>query len=108
MSGFCKADRAHLSEALTFVLTILLCSGFAQSKIQEGGVINSDTVIHEYETPMLIKRDVIVDKDVTLTLEAGVELRFAPGVTLGVNGTLIARVRPFLFFLVNRLLASIV
>jgi len=34
----------------------------------------------------------IIAKDFTLDLEAGVELRFAPGVMLAINGTLSAKV----------------
>ena len=80
------------------VLFALLCLCFGervgqvQGSIQDGGVITVDTVVHDYETPMLIKNDIIVQEDVKLILEPGVELQFAPGVTLGVNGTLIAKV----------------
>lgn len=80
-----------------FVFSLmLLCFGEwvgqVQGSIQDGGVITVDTIVHDYETPMLIKNDIIVQEDVKLILEPGVELQFAPGVTLGVNGTLIAKV----------------
>ena len=68
-------------------------TGKVQGSLQDGGVISVDTVIHEYDTPMLIKNDIIVQENAKLTLEPGVELHFSPGVTLGVNGTLIAQVK---------------
>ena len=80
------------SVVLTVLLIVGVWNGQVECNIQEGGAIGVNTVVHEYETPLLIKNDIIVQEDVTLTLEPGVELRFAPGVTLGVNGTLIAKV----------------
>ena len=76
-----------------WVLTLICCvSPVINQRIQEGGIIEKDTVIHEYDTPMLIQDDLRVAKEATLTLQPGVELRFAPGVMLAVNGTLVAKV----------------
>ncbi len=81
-----------VNEVFLVLAFTVLCGKRTEGSIQEGGSIGVDTTVHGYDTPMLIKNDIIVEKDVTLTIEAGAELRFAPGVTLGVNGTLIAKV----------------
>lgn len=79
--------RAHwITTVLLTVCTLCVCN------IQNGGVITEDTIIRRYESPLLIKNDILVAPEVTLTVEPGVELRFAPSVMLAVNGTLIAKV----------------
>lgn len=86
---------------LTVVLAFSAWNKLVEGSIQDGGAVAVNTVIHEYETPMLVKNDVIVQEGVTLTLEAGVKLQFAPGVTLGVNGTLVARVQDLILQYLN-------
>ncbi len=67
---------------------------FREFSLQEGGDImtGEEVTIHEYETPVLVKNHIFVREGAKLTLEPGVELRFAPGVMLAVNGTLVAKV----------------
>ena len=78
---------------LGLVLTLLLtCHGTNGFDIEDGGIITEDTYVDIYESPYLISKDLLVAKDVTLTIQEGVEMRFAPRVMLAVNGTLIARV----------------
>ena len=81
-----------LREVLLIFMSAFAWSAEVEGSIQDGGAISGNTVVHEYQTPMLLKGDVIVQEYATLTLEPGVELRFAPGVMLAVNGTLIAKV----------------
>lgn len=114
-----SADNKHVAQALNFkvkhnnmaskmgktrtqvfhfVFWILFLSLFNLScgSIEDGGIITEDTTIHRWESPMLIKNHILVAKEATLTVEPGVELRFAPGVMLAVNGTLIAKVNQHL------------
>lgn len=86
------------SYLLVVVLLSYFSNGWAQDNriragnIEDGGVLYEDTIIRRYQSPILIKNTVRVAEGATLTIEPGVEVRFAPGVMLAVNGTLIARV----------------
>ena len=54
--------------------------------------ITEDTTYRLRNSPILITEDTIIKKDKTLTIEPGVEVRVAPGVFMGFNGTLDAQV----------------
>ena len=74
---------------------VLICSlvvGRYSFSIQEGGLLTQDLKLQKWASPITVKGDVFVHKDVTLSIAAGVVMRFAPGVMLAVNGTLKAEV----------------
>jgi len=61
-------------------------------RITKGGFLRQSVRIDTYDSPCIVQHDLIVGARATLTVDPGVTLKFAPGVMLGVNGTLIARV----------------
>ena len=73
-------------------IAILLSSALADFDISNGGHIEDDLTLDRWGSPYTIRDDLFVDKDATLTIDAGVEMRFYPGVMLAVNGTLRAQV----------------
>ncbi|KAI0230770.1 hypothetical protein LSAT2_018882 [Lamellibrachia satsuma] len=76
---------------------VLICSlvvGRHSFSIQEGGLLTQDLKLQKWASPITVKGDVFVHKDVTLSIAAGVVMRFAPGVMLAVNGTLKAEGLP--------------
>ena len=58
--------------------------------LSQGGYI--ERTLHITETVCDVMHTAIIAKDHTLHLKPGVQLRFAPGVMLAINGTLIAKV----------------
>lgn len=75
-------------------LALIVICGTVNSafNIENGGVITEDTTVDIFGSPYRISTDILVAKGVKLTIEAGVEMQFAPRVMLAVNGTLVARV----------------
>jgi hypothetical protein len=59
-----------------------------------GGPLSSDTTLHPADNPHLVTGDLIVPTGVTLTVEPGVELYFAPDTSLIVYGRLLATGTP--------------
>lgn len=62
------------------------------SRISGGGYLVESVTLDKFDSPCEIENDLIIGAKTTLTLNEGTELRFAPGVMLAVNGTLLARV----------------
>ena len=62
------------------------------SKISNGGYMGESVSVPFYDSPCVVSNNLIISEKMTLTLDAGTEVRFAPGVMLAVNGTLIAKV----------------
>jgi|SRR6218665_2082297 len=60
--------------------------------IANGGFLQRPVTLQKSDSPCLVQKDLIISERYTLTLNAGVELRFARGVMLAVNGTLLAKV----------------
>ena len=56
-----------------------------------GGIIDVDTIWYQACSPFTVTGNILVDSGVTLTIEAGVTVKFASGKALQVNGTLVAR-----------------
>lgn len=56
-----------------------------------GGRIYEDLTLHGRDAPYIIKRDITVMPDVTLSIGGGVQMEFAPNVGILVLGTLNAR-----------------
>jgi len=69
------------------------CSGQSACKrISKGGFLRQSMRIDSFNSPCIIRDDLIIGARATLTVDPGVTLMFSPGVMLAVNGTLIARV----------------
>lgn len=56
-----------------------------------GGRLLQNLVLYRRETPYVLQSDLTIMPDVTLTINAGVEMEFAPNVGILVLGTLIAQ-----------------
>ncbi|RYD56443.1 MAG: T9SS type A sorting domain-containing protein [Sphingobacteriales bacterium] len=72
---------------LTFISAFLFTASFATNF---KGVISQNTIWTKANSPYIIDGDVLVDKDVLLTIEPGVEMKITDGVTIYVDGSLIA------------------
>lgn len=62
---------------ILLVIYLFLGCLVAQGAIVPGGQIQTDTIWMVTESPYLIEDDLIIDSGVTLTIEPGVEVRFA-------------------------------
>ena len=56
-----------------------------------GGTIDTNSTWYQACSPYIVTGNVLVSEGVTLTIEPGVEVKFASGTGLQVNGTLVAR-----------------
>ena len=61
-------------------------------RISSGGFLRQSLRINTFDSPCIIRDNLIIGARATLTVDPGVTLQFSPGVMLAVNGTLIARV----------------
>jgi hypothetical protein len=59
-----------------------------------GGTLTEDTILYPGDNPHIVDSTLVVAAGVTLTVEPGVELYFAPGASLVVYGRLLAEGRP--------------
>lgn len=74
---------------LSFLLCLfMLSSALGQSTIS--GIITSNTTLTKANSPYTVSDDLVVSSGVTVTIEPGVELRFADAKKLEVRGTLTA------------------
>ena len=73
-----------------FLLSLPLLISSQCDVLSSGGYI--ERTLHIREPVCDVMHTAIVAKDHTLHLEPGVKLRFAPGVMLAINGTLLAKV----------------
>ena len=64
---------------------------FAPLSTDVGGTIMTDTTWTEAGSPYVVTANVIVDEGFVLTIEPGVEVRFAAGTLLDVKGGLFAQ-----------------
>jgi hypothetical protein len=71
-----------------------LASRTPASATDWGGPLPGDTVLHPADNPHVVTSDLIVPAGVTLTVEPGVELYFAPATSLIVYGRLLAAGTP--------------
>ena len=78
-----------------FICVLLLFNGITVSAVFEGGLVDQDLTLSKWDSPFTIKHHIRVAQDAVLKLEAGVEMRFAPGMMMAVNGTLIAQVKQY-------------
>lgn len=90
-----NAKRRHFQQIVTLLVFLLAtgmpAAGRAENRLAAtivGGVINTDTTWTLAGSPYDATSIVTVLSNVTLTIEPGVEVRFAPNTRLSVNGTL--------------------
>ncbi|XP_035215433.1 protein bark beetle-like, partial [Stegodyphus dumicola] len=76
-----------------FLLTFASFQNPALGSTDFGGYISSRTELNWESSPYEVRRDIIIERDATLIIRPGVQLRFAPGVGLTVmtNGILDAK-----------------
>ncbi|XP_076029838.1 C-type lectin domain-containing protein bark beetle [Oratosquilla oratoria] len=60
----------------------------------EGGLITKEKVYNASGSPYTITEDIVVEKGATLNIEAGVTMRFDPGVGVTVRGVMKAKGTP--------------
>lgn len=63
----------------------------ASGSTEVGGPISADTIWPLANSPYIVTKGVLIDHDVTLTIEAGVEIKINQGLGFRVDGTLIAK-----------------
>ncbi|KFM66258.1 Neurotrypsin, partial [Stegodyphus mimosarum] len=75
------------------LLTFASIQNPALASTDFGGYISSRTVLDWESSPYEVRRDIIIERDATLIIRPGVQLRFAPGVgiTVSTNGILEAK-----------------
>lgn len=80
---------------ISFIIFVAQCR-----TIDFGGYVSDRIVLNSTESPYEIRKDVIIEKDASLIIKPGVELRFAPGVGIYVHrdGILEAKVSLLIFF----------
>ena len=81
-----------------FSLALLLCFCLALGETSQAGAetpvcghITANITWEKVKSPYIVTCGVIVDSGITLTIEAGVEVRFNTNCSLTIDGTLIAR-----------------
>ncbi|MEJ2637165.1 MAG: right-handed parallel beta-helix repeat-containing protein [Calditrichia bacterium] len=85
---------------LLFFLTLMLICSAATAQTPAGGIITENTVWTLAQSPYVVTGNILVAESATLTIEAGVVIRFQQDKSLQVDGTLIARgneTNPILF-----------
>ena len=74
----------------TVFVTLLLVGGtFAF----DGGRVSTDIRLTINNSPYIIEHDIIIETGARLAVDPGVEMRFAPQIMVGVNGTFYAKVK---------------
>lgn len=83
-----------------WLIVVFFCVSIVHDKFSDrsnalaldvGGIISTDTTFMLADSPVNVNLSVIVNEGVTLTIEPGVEIRFAENTSLQVDGELIAR-----------------
>lgn len=65
---------------LPFIIFIVECR-----TIDFGGYISEKTFLNATDSVYEVRKDIIIEKDASLIIKPGVELRFAPGVGIYVH-----------------------
>lgn len=77
-------------KTLSVFLSLLLISPALFSQTTVSGVINSDQTWSKVNSPYIVEANVLVSTDVTLTIEAGVIIKFKDDTYLRIDGIIIA------------------
>ena len=83
-----------LSSVAAGLLIVAVRYVLASPATDWGGTLTEDTVLHPADNPHIVDSTLVVAAGVTLTVEPGVELYFAPGASLVVYGRLLAEGTP--------------
>ena len=83
-----------LSSVAAGLLIVAVRYVLASPATDWGGTLTEDTFLHPADNPHIVDSTLVVAAGVTLTVEPGVELYFAPGASLVVYGRLLAEGTP--------------
>jgi hypothetical protein len=70
---------------------LLSIAGTAIADTQVSGLILADTIWTKSESPYVVTKSILVNEDVTLTIEPGAVVKFDEGNSLQIDGTLFAK-----------------
>src|SRR5437868_6905753 len=73
---------------ILYIVFFTLSGKFSSAQTNVNGEITSNTTWDLAGSPYIVQSDVTVDTLITLTIEAGVTVKFDAGTSLGVNGTI--------------------
>jgi len=94
------SENRDWTSVLCLIILLLATDCCAQNAcrlITDGGLLLRSVTLSAADSPCVIQKNLIVAEKYTLTLNAGVELRFNPGMMLAVNGTLLIKVSELTF-----------
>jgi len=88
-----KYKRMHVKRLCVLILIVPLFSiaQLALADTEVGGIIRENTTWAEANSPYIVTNNILVDENVTLTIEPGVTIKFDSEKSLQVNGELIAQ-----------------
>jgi hypothetical protein len=89
-----KLNLGYTYEKLLFVLGMLiigLTSDVLKAQTNVGGIISSNTNWSLSGSPYIVTGNILVDSGFTLTIEPGVTVKFNRGLSLQIDGELLAR-----------------
>ncbi|MCA9787506.1 MAG: hypothetical protein KC488_13215, partial [Candidatus Cloacimonetes bacterium] len=76
-----------------FVAGLLLCLGLplGASALELSGTLTADRRVGPADSPVTVSSELIVPEGITLSIAAGTRFEIAPGTSITVNGTVLAR-----------------
>jgi len=74
-------------KTILLFLFLGLSTVFSYSQTNISGIIDIDSVLRKTDSPFLVSSDLVISPDGQITIEPGVEVRFASGTKLEVRGT---------------------
>lgn len=92
LSHFYKFLSIYLCKLiLSFLLWIIFLTSLSAATFQ-GGSVTSEIYLNLTHSPFTISENILIEKEASLIIEAGVELRFYPKKGVTVYGSIIAKV----------------
>ena len=76
---------------LLFYYTLGICDSTSSALYEVNGTIRNDQAFSRKDGPYIVTSNLIIAENVTLRVEAGVEVRVVPNVGIRVHGTLLAK-----------------